>query len=120
MTPLMAKQAADILAARGVSPRILEGGAEGLLARWTAFVSEAAAGYSFGLEDYRNDLDLRTLIAHAGLSDLAAVDDQRFRDLLQGDAPVWSSDAPDAWWTRGYPSNSGPVLLQDLRAEGLL
>ncbi len=120
MTPLMEKQAAELLAARGVSARLLEGGAAGLLAEWTAFVDAVEAGYSFGLDDYRNDLDLRTLIAVAGLAELAAEDDERLRELLDGDAAVWSSDVADAWWTRGYPRNAGPILLEDLRADGLI
>ena len=36
------------------------------------------------------------------------------------DALGLSASAPEAWWTRGWPRNSGPVLLEDLRAEGLI
>lgn len=114
-------QVADLLRARGVPSRVIEAGAAGLLVGWHAFVSQAEAGYAFGLDDYRNDLDLRSLIALTGLDAAAAEDDARFRRLLtQTDLEVWSSDESHAWWTRGYPANSGPDLLADLRAAGIL
>lgn len=112
---------AEVLLTRGASPGIVEGGASGLLSGWAAFVDQVEAGYAFGLDDYRNDLDLRTLIAITELDDAAANDDARFRSLLaQTELEVWSSDAPGAWWTCGYPANSGPALLEDLHAEGIL
>lgn len=115
------KQVADLLRARGVPAHVNEGGATGLLTRWHTFVLQAEAGYGFGLDDYRNDLDLRSLIALTGLDAAAAEDDARFRVLLtQPHLEVWSSDAPHAWWTRGYPVNSGPDLLADLRAASIL
>ena len=111
----------QFLAKRGAAPHLIAGGAPGLVQRWREFVSLVQAGYALGLEDYRNDLDLRTLIALAGIAPDVAEDDARLLALLtRTDLEIWSSDAEDAWWTRGYPSNAGPVLLEDLRAEGIL
>ena len=121
MAKLTEIQVADLLRARGVPSRVIEAGAAGLLERWHTFVSQAEAGYSFGLDDYRNDLDLRSLIALTQLDAAALEDDARFRRLLtQTHLEVWSSDEPQAWWTRGYPANSGPDLLADLRTAGIV
>jgi hypothetical protein len=121
MTLPTEKQVADILVSRGVPSRLVDGGAASLLAAWAAFVEQAEVGYSFGLDDYRNDLDLRSLICLTGLDAAAVNDDARFRNLLtRTDLEVWSSDAQGAWWTFGYPANSGSDLLEDLRAEGIL
>lgn len=120
MTLPTEKQVADILLGRGVPPLRVQGGAAGLLSDWAAFVDQVEAGYSFGLDDYRNDLDLRSLIALTGLDEAAADDDARFRNLLtRTDLEVWSSDAAGAWWTHGFPANSGSALLEDLHAEGI-
>ncbi len=42
-------------------------GGEGLVRRWRDFVAQVEKGYPLGLDDYRNDLDVRTLIAVTGL-----------------------------------------------------
>ena len=105
---------------RGAAGYVIDGGAEGLIARWNEFVAEVANGYRFGLDNYRNDLDIRTLIAAAGLDSQAADADQRLRDLLTAqDRDVWSSDIANAFWVRGYPRNASGELLADLKAQGL-
>ncbi|HXJ41274.1 MAG TPA: hypothetical protein VNH18_18475 [Bryobacteraceae bacterium] len=112
---------ATALADRGAPPHIVQGGAAGLIRRWRDFVSQVEAGYPLGLDEYRNDLDLRSLIAFVGLASRVQAEDARFRAVLVApDTAIWSSDAPEAWWTRGYPGNSGPLLREDLQAEGLL
>ncbi|HWE00244.1 MAG TPA: hypothetical protein VG345_14430, partial [Bryobacteraceae bacterium] len=62
----------DRLRARGAADYIVREGAEGLLSRWRAFVHAVETGYRFGLDDYRNDLDIRSLIEAAGLADKVA------------------------------------------------
>jgi hypothetical protein len=104
----------------GASPRVIEGGAAGLISGWRKFVESVERGYKFGLEDYRNELDLRTMIDAVGLASEVAGEDQRLRALLVNTRqPLWESDAPDAFWVCGYPRNAGDELMSDLRASGL-
>ena len=61
-------------------------------------------------------------LTHLALTHLAAAaleDAARFR-LTQTHLAVSSSDEPQAWWTRGFSANSGPMLLADLRTAGIL
>jgi hypothetical protein len=104
----------------GYPEHIVKGGRQGLVARWKRFVDEVAAGYPVGLEDYRNDLDLRALIALAGVDAEVADADARFRKLLVStDKRVWESAPGDPFWDFGYPANASGELLEDLRSEGL-
>ena len=74
-----------------------------------------------GLDDYRNDLDIRTLVAVTGLSAHVTGEDTRLRSLLVNTRqPVWESDTNDAFWVCGYPRNAGAELMEDLRALGLV
>jgi hypothetical protein len=110
-----------ILRARGAAEHIIRGGAAGLIEAWRNFVAQVERGYPLGLEDYRNDLDLRTLIEVAQIGAEVAGEDARFRRLLTGtDRAVWSSEVPRAFWVMGYPSNAAGELLADLRAESFL
>ena len=109
------------LRARGAADYIVREGAEGLLRRWREFVDAVESGYRFGLDDYRNDLDIRSLIGAVGLSAQVAPEDERLRRLLApAEDPVWSSDAADAFWVKGYPRNASGELLRDLRAAGFI
>ena len=58
----------------GYPPHIVAGGADGLIRRWQEFVTEVEAGYRYGLEDYRNDLDLRGVIELVGLGENTEVE----------------------------------------------
>ncbi len=49
-----------------------------MIERWGKFVAEVERGYRFGLEDYRNDLDLRGIIAMLGLDAEVGELDRRF------------------------------------------
>ena len=82
----------------------------------------AERGYPLGLEDYRNDLDLRAMIERAGTPDEEVRSlDQRFRRLLVAtDRRVWESAPGNPFWDFGYPANSGEELKEGLREEGLL
>src|SRR5207245_10374905 len=50
---------------RGARPDLIEGGLEGLVGRWEQIVNHVAQGYDLTLDDYRNDMDIRCLIAGA-------------------------------------------------------
>ena len=106
----------------GYPEHIVRDGRNGLLRRWREFVESVEHGYSFGLEDYRNDLDIRAIIALAGAEDdhVRALD-ERLKNLLSSRTTrVWESGAGDPFWDFGYPRNAGPGLIEDLRREGLL
>jgi hypothetical protein len=111
----------QLLKAEGYSDHIWKGGKKGLLEKWERFVSEVEAGYSLTLDDYRNDLDLRAIIAKVKLDDEVAEADERFRRCLvfSGKA-IWDSDQPNAFWLYGYPRNAKGELKKDLRSEGFL
>ena len=109
-----------LLRKRGAAPHVIEGGADQLIAGWRAFVESVERGYTMGLDDYRNDLDIRTLLAAAGLGAQVAAEDARLRSLLVNSRQaVWESDVSGAFWVCGYPRNAGSELLEDLRALGL-
>jgi hypothetical protein len=104
----------------GYPEHIVRSGSDGLLARWREFVREAERGYEFGLEDYRNDLDIRGLIRLIGREEEVQEADERFRALLTAlDQRVWESGDRDPWWDFGYPHNVKGDLRRDLKSEGL-
>jgi len=110
----------EYLRENGYPQHICSAGRTGLLAKWAAFVDEVERGYKLGLEDYRNDLDLRAILALAGLDDAARADDERLRRLLTAtDKRVWESSPGDPFWDFGYPKNASGELLEDLKAEAL-
>jgi hypothetical protein len=111
----------NYLRENGYPEHIVRGGRQGLIDRWRQFVNEVERGYEFGLEDYRNDLDLRAILrlvdADAEVSDA----DERFHAMLTDvDKRVWESADSDPWWDFGYPRNVSARLKADLRGEGLL
>ena len=61
------EEMAAYLRENGYPEHIVRAGRAGLIERWAKFVAEVERGYKFGLEDYRNDLDLRGIIAMLGL-----------------------------------------------------
>ncbi|MBV9768766.1 MAG: hypothetical protein JOZ32_04275 [Bryobacterales bacterium] len=102
----------------GYPEHIVRAGRAGLIERWSKFVAEVERGYRFGLEDYRNDLDLRGIIAMLDLDSEVSVLDRRFEALLtQRERRIWESSAADPFWDFGYPANAGPQLLQDINNE---
>jgi hypothetical protein len=111
----------DYLDENGYPSHIVRGGREGLLRRWRQFVTEVEQGYEFGLEDYRNDLDVRGIIELIGAGEAVADADERFRSILTAtDRRVWESGSGDVWWDYGYPRNAAGELKADLQSAGLL
>jgi hypothetical protein len=88
---------------------------------WREFVEQVEQGYSLGLEDYRNDLDVRAILAVANAEDheVLALDERLKKLLIACDKRVWESAPGEPFWDFGYPRNAGPDLLADLRAEEL-
>jgi hypothetical protein len=115
------EEMAAYLRENGYPEHVIRAGRKGLIERWGKFVAEVERGYRFGLEDYRNDLDLRGIIAMLGLDAEVADMDRRFQALLiHRDKRVWESTASNPFWDFGYPSSTGTLFLEDIKKEGLL
>ncbi len=116
----------DYLQENGYPEHLIKEGRVGLIRRWREFVERVERGYNLGLEDYRNDLDIRGILRLAGAEDkdVLALDDRLRAQLIPArrriweSAPVTSGNAP--FWDFGYPRNAGEELLEGLRAENLL
>jgi hypothetical protein len=105
----------------GYPPHIVRGGKNGLVKRWQEFVSEVERGYRYGLRDYRNDLDLRGVIAMLGLESTVGIAeaDERLKQMLTAlECRVWESSDGNPFWDFGYPHNASGELLNDLREAG--
>jgi hypothetical protein len=106
----------------GYPPHLAREGRPGLVRRWREFVEQVERGYRLGLEDYRNDLDIRGILELAGaVDDEVRALDERLRPLLDpAQRRLWESAPGDPFWDYGYPRNAGPELAADLQAEGLV
>ena len=115
------EQIVEYLRANGYPEHLVRGGSAGLVERWRKFVEEVERGYQLGLEDYRNDLDLRGIIALMELDEQVRDLDRRFEALLTNRTTrVWETCAGDPPWDFGYPRNAGKQLLEDIKDEGLV
>ncbi len=112
----------DYLDRNGYPEHVVREGRAGLLRRWREFVEQVERGYPLGLEDYRNDLDVRAILSLAGAEDdeVRALDERLKKLLTATDKRVWESMAGAPFWDFGYPRNAGPDLIDDLGTEGLL
>jgi hypothetical protein len=111
----------EYLVENGYPEHVVREGRAGLVRKWREFVEQVERGYPLGLEDYRNDLDVRAILMQAGAEDheVHALD-ERLKKLLTGcDKRVWESAPGDPFWDFGHPKNAGPDLLEDLHNEKL-
>ena len=93
---------AEYLRENGYPEHVCRAGRAGLVERWRNFVAEVERGYRFGLEDYRNDLDLRAVIRLVGLDSDVAEADARFESLLTArNRRVWESSGENPFWDFG-------------------
>ena len=101
---------------------VIRAGRRGLAARWREFVTEVEKGYKLGLEDYRNDLDVRAILRAAGAEDaeVHALDERLKKALHNLNVRVWESGPDDPFWDFGYPKNAGGELISGLKEEGLV
>jgi len=122
MPDMTDSQVREYLRDNGYPEQVAREGRAGLSRRWREFVEQVERGYSLGLEDYRNDLDVRAIIALAGLEDdeIRALDERLKKILAAREIRVWESAAGDPFWDFGYPANAGEDLLNGLREDGLV
>lgn len=126
------------LVTRGCAPHVVRGGLVGLLERWRDVVEGIEQGRDGTLDEWRDDMDLRDLLAGA----LAAADlrerqaaalrlddaDERFRLVTLACPCVRGADVATAegwraawqWWYFRRPTLPGPALRAELGAAGLL
>jgi hypothetical protein len=120
---------------QGCGPHTIESGLPGLIENWEAVVRSVRAGYSTGLDDYLNDLDLRQLIEGA----LAAMPDgpspELAARLLRADETMQSLVEPlaqclwgeavaeeegwtasDNWWYYAEPRETASELRAEIAA----
>jgi hypothetical protein len=111
----------EYLRNNGYPEHIVRDGRNGLARRYREFVEQVERGYALGLEDYRNDLDLRAILALAGVDDaeIRELDDRLRAMLTSTTVRVWESAAGDPFWDFGYPRNASGELLDGLREERL-
>jgi hypothetical protein len=114
------EQMAAYLRDNGYPEHVVQAGRAGLIDRWRKFVESVEHGYKLGLEDYRNDLDLRGIIAMLGLDGEVEDLDRRFEVMLTDrEKRVWESSPAEPFWDFGYPRNAKGELLEDLKNEKL-
>jgi hypothetical protein len=111
----------EYLRENGYPEHVVRDGRAGLVRGWRQFVERVEQGYSFGLEDYRNDLDARAILRLADAEDdeVIALDERLKKQLTACDKRVWESAPGDPFWDFGYPRNAHGDLLDDLRSEEL-
>jgi hypothetical protein len=114
------EEMAAYLRENGYPEHVVRAGRAGLIERWRKFVESVEHSYKLGLEDYRNDLDLRGIIAMLGLDSEVQELDRRFEAMLTDrDKRVWETSADAPFWDFGYPLNASGELLDDIKTEGL-
>jgi len=113
-------EALEYLRQNGYPEHIVRAGRAGLIELWRKFVEQVERGYKLGLEDYRNDLDVRGIISMLGADEDVRELDRRFESLLTArDVRVWETNEANPFWDFGYPNNASGELLEDLKSEGL-
>jgi hypothetical protein len=48
---------------KGYARHVVEGGLDYLITKWEKIVARMVSGYPFGIDDFRNDMDLRRILA---------------------------------------------------------
>ncbi|MFI6514794.1 hypothetical protein ACIBF1_04445 [Spirillospora sp. NPDC050679] len=102
-------------------------GPSSLLDAWRSLVEECEDGYSFGVDEFSNDVRVRDLIEKLCMDPRVLGDpareeylqrvqevDARFKVLLQS-AAIGSPDLP--WWRRAVLSRAGEEYADGMRSQ---
>ena len=110
----------DYLSDNGYPEHLVRGGSTGLVTHWKKFVSQVRHGYRLGLEDYRNDLDIRAIIRMVDLDREVQAEDELLQQALTAkETRIWESMEGAPWWDFGYPQGATEIE-EALKEEGLL
>lgn len=126
----------EYLQQKGCSDHIVSGGFPGLVETWEGVVASVNKGYSFGIDDYLNDMDARQLLEEAlqvapaeeiaqHLHRIQAADAQIRALLVPAEACLWGDEVAATegwtraqnWWYFGLPRNAGEELWAELDEE---
>ena len=127
----------EMLRQRGCPDWLVAGGLDALIERWHGTVTSVEKTYPFTLDDYLNDLDLRTLLEDAlDVAGARASDsrehvrdiDERLRaatlpspSLWGGDVEVEEEHSPEReWWYYRRPALLSDDLREELDSWGLI
>ena len=97
----------------GCAKHVVDGGLEYLMQAWRSLVSKLAAKYTKGIDEFRNSLDGRSILAEvlervpAGkqaqiIAELNFLDEEFRRRTLPSETAV-NSWRTDYWWNYRYP-----------------
>ncbi len=122
----------EYLRQRGSPEHVVSGGLQGLAENWEEIVRSVEEGYSLGLDDYLNDMDVRQLIEEA--LPIAPAEDRQtvLKRIRQADAKMqwlvkpagrclWGDETPRQegwtaqknWWYFSIPTHAGEELLRE-------
>ncbi len=123
----------ELLKERKAAEHVVRGGMEGLVDAWETTVKSAQKGYTRGLDDWRNEVDARNLlaaameVAHPAQKKsmklrLDAADAKFWKACESTDACVWGVGnaeretwtATKEWWYFLVPKKAGDTLSKDL------
>jgi hypothetical protein len=123
----------ELLRERGSAAHVTEGGLPGLLESWENFVRTVEEGYTLGLDDYLNDLDVRQLLEDAlavatvaerkaAVSRLQRADEQMQAIVRPTEVCLWGDEvaeeegwtAKNNWWYFSQPRHGDPEFLAEL------
>ncbi|MDX2032082.1 MAG: hypothetical protein SF339_15515 [Blastocatellia bacterium] len=129
----MADPVREYLNEKGCAAQIVERGLQGLVENWEQIVQSVENGYSLGLDDYLNDMDVRQLIEESlsvataaqrdAISDRVERADEQMRSLVErAEGCLWGEEvaeeegwtARNNWWYFTRPLSADPELLSEI------
>ena len=123
----------EFLRNRGCPEHVARGGLQGLVESWEEVVRSVEEGYSLGLDDYLNDMDVRQLLDETLAVVPAEVKKTCLKRIRQADAKMqtlvrpagrclWGDEtarqegwtAKKNWWYFSLPVKAGEDLLAEI------
>jgi hypothetical protein len=111
----------EFLEENGFPPDVVQEGRAGLIRRYREFVAQVEKGYPKGLEQYKGELEFRTILKQAQAEDgeVRELDERLQKMLKTSKKRLWESCPSKVFWDFGYPSNASGELLRNLKWENL-